>query len=142
MHTITGRKKDIHMPKHWPAPDFWNKVRPQTHPLLRPSTKWEDVLWQKLRAKQLDGIEFQNQVALGQYIVGFYCPSAKLVIEIDDPDAPLSQVDIALEEEKLSELGVRVIRFQQAHIENRLDVVLEIIKRQVALPPVAPANPA
>ncbi len=127
------------MPKHWPAPDFWNKVKPQTHPLLRPTTECEDMLWQKLRAKQLEGIEFQNQVSIGPFIVGFYCPSAKLVIEIDDPDAPFDQVDAALEEEELSKLGLRVIHFQKGHILNRLDVVLEIIKRQVAISPTAPA---
>ncbi len=128
------------MPKHWPAPDFWYKVRPQTHPLVRPPTQCEDILWQKLRAKQLDGIEFQNQITIGPFIVPFYCPSARLVIEIDDPDAPFEQVDATLEETKLSEFGVRVIRFQRNHILNRLDVVLEIIKRQIAIPP--PALPA
>jgi very-short-patch-repair endonuclease len=125
------------MPKHWPAPDFWYKVKPQTHPLVRQQTECESLLWGKLRAKQLDGIEFQNQVTIGPFIVPFYCPGARLVIEIDEPDAPFEQVDPALEEQKLAELGVRVIRFQKNHVLNRLDVVLEIIKRQVTIPPAA-----
>ena len=46
-------------------------------------TDAEILLWHKLRRKQLFGLQFFRQKPLGNYIVDFYCPSARLVIEID-----------------------------------------------------------
>jgi very-short-patch-repair endonuclease len=46
-------------------------------------TDSESALWTQLRAKQPAGIQFYRQKPLGPYIVDFYAPQAKLVIEID-----------------------------------------------------------
>jgi len=43
----------------------------------------ERLLWSKIRAKQLKGYQFYRQRTIGNYIVDFYCPKAKLVIELD-----------------------------------------------------------
>jgi len=48
------------------------------------STPQEDILWSKLKHSQL-GFKFRRQHSIGGYIVDFYCPSKKLVIEIDGP---------------------------------------------------------
>lgn len=42
----------------------------------------EIMLWQQLRKKPL-GIKFRRQHPIGSYILDFYCPSAKLGIEVD-----------------------------------------------------------
>lgn len=46
-------------------------------------TESERVLWSRLRGKQLSGIQFYRQKPLGNYIVDFYAPKAKLVVEVD-----------------------------------------------------------
>lgn len=46
-------------------------------------TDAEQLLWSRLRRKQILGLQFYRQKPLLNYIVDFYCPSANLVIECD-----------------------------------------------------------
>jgi very-short-patch-repair endonuclease len=46
-------------------------------------TVTERRLWLKLRGRQLDGWKFRRQHPIGEYVVDFYCPAARLVIELD-----------------------------------------------------------
>ena len=47
------------------------------------STKAENVQWQALRNKQLEGLKVKRQVPLDGYILDFVCFEAKLIIEVD-----------------------------------------------------------
>ena len=51
--------------------------------LRKNMTDSERVLWSRLRSKQILGLQFYRQKPIGGYIVDFYAPKAKLVIEID-----------------------------------------------------------
>jgi very-short-patch-repair endonuclease len=51
--------------------------------LRKNMTDAENMLWLKLRRKQLKGHQFYRQKIIGKYIVDFYCPKANLVIELD-----------------------------------------------------------
>jgi len=42
----------------------------------------EVLLWQALRARP-DGFKFRHQHPAGPYVLDFYCPEAKLCIEVD-----------------------------------------------------------
>ncbi len=42
-------------------------------------------VWIRLRGRKLDGWKFRRQQPIGPYYVDFYCPAARLVIEIDGP---------------------------------------------------------
>jgi len=46
-------------------------------------TDAENILWSKLRRKQLKGYQFYRQKIIGKYIVDFDCPKANIVIELD-----------------------------------------------------------
>ena len=46
-------------------------------------TTAEILLWSRVRRKKLHNIQFYRQKPLGNFIVDFYAPQAKLVIEID-----------------------------------------------------------
>ena len=50
--------------------------------LRRDMTLPEGLLWRELRERP-GGFKFRRQHPLGRYIVDFYCPAAKLVIEVD-----------------------------------------------------------
>lgn len=43
----------------------------------------EKNLWAKIRGKQLKDKQFYRQKNIGNYIVDFYCPAAKLIVELD-----------------------------------------------------------
>ena len=44
----------------------------------------ERQLWAHLKNKQL-GFRFRRQFGIGPYVVDFYCPKFRLVVEIDGP---------------------------------------------------------
>jgi len=46
-------------------------------------TESERLLWSRLRRKQLHGTQFYRQKPIGSYIVDFYAPAARLVVEVD-----------------------------------------------------------
>ena len=46
-------------------------------------TDAEQLLWSRLRRKQILGLQFYRQKPLLNYIVDFYCPAVNLVIECD-----------------------------------------------------------
>lgn len=58
------------------------------HKLLRrrlrhKSTPEEIALWGVLKGKQICGCQFRRQFSVGPYILDFYCPEAKLCVELD-----------------------------------------------------------
>ena len=56
-------------------------VQTRARQLRRPLTPAEDVLWQRLRGTQPDSLTFRRQHPVDRFIVDFFCPAAKLVIE-------------------------------------------------------------
>ena len=46
-------------------------------------TPAEQALWGALSGKQLNGLRFRAQHSAGQFILDFYCPLHKLVVEVD-----------------------------------------------------------
>jgi len=51
--------------------------------LRRHQTEAENVLWSRLRNRQLESRKFRRQQVIGHYIVDFLCLDPKLVIELD-----------------------------------------------------------
>jgi len=43
----------------------------------------EVLLWTHLRGKSLDGLKFRRQHPVGRYVLDFYCPEARVAVEID-----------------------------------------------------------
>jgi very-short-patch-repair endonuclease len=76
-------------------------------------TDAERRLWSALRQRRAEGFRFRRQQPIGWYIVDFFCPEARLVVEVDG-----SQHD---DEERawydyrrtkwLQSKGYRVVRF-------------------------------
>ena len=76
-------------------------------------TEAEQLLWSRLRSKQLLGLQFYRQKPLLNYIVDFYCPAANLVIECDGSQHYTYEGLEAdrVRDEALGELGFIVLRF-------------------------------
>jgi very-short-patch-repair endonuclease len=63
---------------------FYNtKLKKYSQELRKNMTDAERLLWSKLRRKQVKNFQFYRQRIIGNYIVDFYCPSSKLIIEVD-----------------------------------------------------------
>ena len=96
-------------------------------------TEAETALWWKLRKRQLNNCQFYRQRIIGSYIVDFYCPERKLVIEIDGSQhysEPGMAKDI-LRDNHLFDLGLKVIRFSAREVMENLEGVLEGINSRL-----------
>jgi len=92
-------------------------------------TDVERLLWSKIRCKQLKGYQFYRQKPIGDYIVDFYSPKAKLVIEVDGGqhyNIDGKQKD-EVRDRYMKQMGLKVFRFSDAEILNNIDGVIEII---------------
>src|SRR4051812_42468291 len=93
------------------------------------STLPEILLWQSLQNKQLHSRKFRRQHSIGNYIVDFYCPSEKLIIELDGA-AHFDIIGMPADLERdqyLQSLGMKVLRFENDLILHALEGVLEEI---------------
>ena len=92
-------------------------------------TPAEARLWEALRNKQLEGLRFRCQHPVGNFILEFYCPSCKLVVEVDgeihDRQTDYDDARTA----KLAEYGYTVLRLSNEQVMNDLPKVLAQIRR-------------
>ena len=92
-------------------------------------TDAERRLWAKLRRKQLKGCQFYRQKIIGNYIVDFYCPKARLVVEVDGSQhysAKMLEAD-KQRDDYLRANALTVIRFSDLEVLKNLDGVVERI---------------
>ena len=92
-------------------------------------TDAEQLLWQRVRRKQVGGVQFYRQKPLLSYIVDFYCPAAKLVVELDGSQhfEQEHQSKDRLRDEALVRLGLQVLRFDNWQILLETEAVLAVI---------------
>ena len=78
------------------------------------STSAEVALWNLLKSRNLEGKKFRRQYSIGSYIVDFFCPSEKLIIELDgDPHGEYQRIQKdAVRDKYIESLGFFVIRFE------------------------------
>jgi very-short-patch-repair endonuclease len=94
------------------------------------STQAETFLWGYLKNSQFEGRKFRRQTSIKNYIVDFYCPQEKLVIELDG-DFHFDEKAIKDDEKRTKEIeeeGLKVIRFENQEVLLNLDIVLNEIK--------------
>ena len=101
--------------------------------LRKNMTDSERVLWSRLRGKQLLGVQFYRQKPIGDYIVDFYAPKAKLIIEVDGSQHMQGR---QIEKDKLrnrylATVGLKVLRFNNREVLEETDAVAEAIYRTV-----------
>ena len=93
----------------------------------------EAVLWNFLRRRQLDGKKFRRQISIGRYIVDFYCPECRLVIELDgERHFSITIDEYEAERTKfLEEQGLKIIRFDNKDLRENIDGVLQMIRENL-----------
>jgi very-short-patch-repair endonuclease len=87
-----------------------------------------------LRGQQLAGVQFYRQKPIGDYIVDFYAPKAKLVIEIDGSQH-LEAPQVAKDRERdeyLGRLGLTVLRINGRQVLKETKAVMELIYQAIA----------
>ena len=94
------------------------------------STKSEIRLWQQLKGKQVYGYDFHRQKPLLNFIADFYCYELQLVIELDGYSHQFEAVQIKdeVKQKELENIGLTVLRFQDAEVMQDMGNVLRVIE--------------
>ncbi len=109
-------------------PPILQRSRDMRHPL----TPAESKVWRHVRNHQL-GPKIRRQHPIDRFIADFYCPQAKLIIEIDG-DSHAEPDRAAHDLERTSWLqagGYTVIRFLNDQVVDDLATVLGIIRNKI-----------
>jgi very-short-patch-repair endonuclease len=94
------------------------------------STLSEVLLWNCLKNNQL-GPRFTRQKIFENYIVDFYCPKLKLVIEIDGITHESKFTDDIKRDLYLESKNIKVLRIGDDDVKNNLDGVVNYITEYI-----------
>ena len=115
---------------------YKSNLKPIGRRLRSEMTECERLLWSRLRRKQLHGAQFYRQKPIGSYIVDFYAPAVRLVVEVDGPqhqDYIYAQNDAHCDE-SLKSQGLRVLRFTNLQVLQELDSVVCVVAEALKSP--------
>jgi very-short-patch-repair endonuclease len=100
---------------------------PAARDLRRRETAAEELLWEALRDRRLDGLKFRRQHPVGALVLDFCCPARRLAVELDgEVHATQGERDVE-REAVLAAAGYRVLRFPNEAVRHRLSDVLAAI---------------
>jgi very-short-patch-repair endonuclease len=110
-----------------------DNLSPLAKKLRKQFTDTERLLWQYLRAKQLEGLKFRRQQPIGSYIVDFVCFEKKVIIELDGGQhTKPEQRQKDMQRDKWFEgQGYKLLRFWDNEVLTNIRGVLEKIWRNV-----------
>src|SRR5262245_30777988 len=103
------------------------RLKTKARSLRSNSTDAEIHLWNRLRRKQILGVQFYRQKTIGNYIVDFYAPAARLVVEVDGSQHLISanaKYD-KLRTIYLEQQGLKVLRFDDRQVLVQSESVIE-----------------
>jgi len=107
--------------------------------MRRQPTTAEALLWLGLRNRQI-GLKFRRQAPIGPFIADFFCPSARLVVEVDGITHAESSTD-AGRDAWMREQGLRVVRVWHDGVLRNLEGVVVAIRAAACEPlPLTPSR--
>jgi len=112
------------------------KTRQTARRLRRELSPPEVLLWVRLRALRDEGPTFRRQHPIGPYVADFYCPLARLVIEIDGPhhteDERAARDEVR--DAYMRRLGYRVMRIPGGDVMREPDETAQgVVQAALAL---------
>ena len=96
--------------------------------LRKNSTLSEVLLWNHLKQKHVNGLDFDRQKIIGNYIVDFYCAKLKLVIEIDGSSHDNKYIYDMNRDKYLQSLGLKILHIDDLDVKTRMDNVITSIE--------------
>ena len=101
-------------------------------------TPAEKLLWEELRGRRFRGLKFRRQHPIGCFVVDFYCPEKKLVVEVDGGvhSSPSQAVADVEREEWLAALGLRFVRIPNDLVLSDIRAALQAITSAVSDSPL------
>jgi putative DNA methylase len=122
------------------TPEMRERMTEIARSLRKNATPSEDILWQALRNRKLEGRKFKRQVDVGPFVLDFYCPEERLAVEVDGSIHALQQEADQQRQQLIESLGIRFVRLDAQLVESNLAQALKQIRsafksrQQSALP--------
>ncbi|MEL7672995.1 MAG: DUF559 domain-containing protein [Chloroflexota bacterium] len=123
------------------SPELERRMTDVARQLRQEATPSEDVLWQALRNRQLDGFKFRRQQPIGPFVLDFFCAEARLAVEVDGPIHETQREADTMRQEMLESVGIHFIRVVANDVMNSLDTVLSQIRAALLPPPSEAFSP-
>ncbi len=108
------------------------ELKQRARQFRRPLMPMEARLWAALRDRQCGGYKFRRQVVLDRFIADFYCPEARLLVEVDGESHQASVERDAVRDEWLHLHGHATLRVSNTDVRDHLEAVLEQIRQVCA----------
>jgi len=96
-------------------------------------TRSEALLWAQLKGRKL-GARFRRQAVLGSFVVDFFAPCHKLVVEIDGgvhDSAEARRRDEARQREIEAMFGVRFVRVRAELVERDVLAAVAVVRAAI-----------
>ncbi len=98
----------------------------------------EALMWNRLKRRQLNGLDFDRQKIIGNYIVDFFCAEKGFILELDGPSHDVREAHDARRDSFLRSLGLTVVRVPVSEVLGNLDGVVEMLRHHPGLAATPP----
>ena len=115
--------------------DRWVRYNPRLKQIARKLRKdmtlSEILLWKEIKGKKVLGYDFHRQKPIDEYVVDFYCPRLKLVLEIDGDSHDGKEGPDFIRQKKLESKGLTVLRFWDLDVRANVDGIVGQLKEWI-----------
>jgi very-short-patch-repair endonuclease len=91
----------------------------------------EVILWEKLKNKQMFGLNFHRQQVIGNYIADFVCYKIRLIIEADGASHKGKEEYDMNRDNYLKNSGFNILHIPAKEIFQNIDGVMEKMKSYI-----------
>lgn len=106
------------------APSIAGQMMGRAREFRTQPTPSEERLWSAIRNRQLRGAKFRRQQAIGPFVVDFFCPEHRLIVEVDGPVHNTRHAHDAERQSILEASGYTVVRVSARAVETDMQSVL------------------
>ena len=101
------------------------KTTAQAKRLRKKPTPHEAKFWKLLRDRRFEEFKFRRQHPIDRYVLDFYCPKAKLAIELDGSGHgfPSREKTDRIRDQFFESKGIKVLRFWNHQLGDELEAI-------------------
>src|SRR5258706_9537301 len=105
----------------------------QARSLRRGASATEQRLWRLLRGRRVGGFKFRHRSLVYGYIPDFWCPEAKLAIEIDGNEYAAKQERDAIRDTRFFSHGIHTVHVPSDLVRHDSAGALDLIRAALEL---------
>lgn len=109
-----------------------DKLKERARDLRRNPSDAHQALWEQLSDSKVAGVKFTRHAVVGSAVADFACPSRWIVVQIS-PEGMNPEV-ATLQDRKLTDVGIRVLRFDENRVLGDIAGVVAAIGEEASKP--------